>query len=82
MTDSNEREIDDILAKIIEVIPKDETELISNIKNFDTDLWNQAPELRNSYVFWNALRSALIKDIPVLDTPWKQQVSKIYNDAV
>jgi len=79
MTESNERQIDDILAKIIEAIPEDETELISNIKNYGKNLFNQAPELRNNGVFWLALQNTLRDNMPDIDTPWKQQVVKIFN---
>lgn len=82
MTESNERQIDDILAKIIEVIPEDETELISNIKNYDKNLFNQAPELRingNNGKFWLALQKTLQENIRDIDTQWKQQVVKIFN---
>lgn len=79
MSEFNERQIDDILAQIIAVIPEDETELISNIKNYNKDLFNQAPELRNNGVFWVALQKTLQENIPNIDTPWKQQVVKIFN---
>jgi hypothetical protein len=79
MTESNERQIDDILAQIIAVIPEDETEIIKNIKRYDKDLWNRAPELRNNGVFWIALQKTLQENITDIDTPWKQQVVKIFN---
>ena len=79
MTESNERQIDDILAQIIAVIPEDETEIIKNIKRYDKDLWNRAHELRNNGVFWIALQNVLQENITDIDTPWKQQVVKIFN---
>ena len=79
MSESNERQIDDILAQIIAVIPEDETEIIKNIKRYDKDLWNRAPELRNNGVFWIALQNVLQENITDIDTPWKQQVVKIFN---
>lgn len=75
----DEPHIDDILAQIIAVIPEDETELIKNIKRYDRDLWNQAPELRNNPEFWLALQTALRINIPDIDTPWKVQILKIFN---
>jgi hypothetical protein len=79
MSSSNQPHIDDILAQIIALIPEDETELIANIKKYDIDLWNQAPELRNNPNFWAALQNTLQKNIPDIDTPWKQQIVKIFN---
>jgi hypothetical protein len=79
MSSTNEPHINDILAQIIALIPEDETAIIKNIKSYDKDLWNQAPELRNNPEFWLALETALRENIPNIDTPWKLQILKIFN---
>jgi len=73
------RHIDDVVIQLVALIPETETELIAKIKNFDKDLWNQAPELRNNKIFWSALENALQENIPDIDTPWKEEIVKVFN---
>jgi len=76
---SSNRNIDDVVNKLVALIPETETDLITNIKEYDKELWNQAPELRNSDLFWAALAHTLQENIPEIDTPWKEQMLKTFN---
>lgn len=73
------RNIDDVIIQLVALIPATEADLIAKIKDFDKDLWNQAPELRNNYIFWAALENTLQENIPDIDTPWKEEMLRIFN---
>jgi hypothetical protein len=73
------RLIDDVIIQLMALIPETETDLISKIKDYDKDLWNQAPELRNNQIFWSALAHTLQENIPDIDTPWKEEMLRIFN---
>jgi hypothetical protein len=73
------RLIDDVIIQLVALIPETESQLITKIKDFDKDLWNQAPELRNNRIFWVALYHTLQENIPDIDTPWKEQMLKVFN---
>jgi len=75
------RQIDDVIIQLLEVIPDNEHQLISDIKTYDRNLWNRAPELRNNSEFWIALGDVFNRNIPHIDTPWKQQLLNIFNGA-
>lgn len=76
---SNKRQISEVIVEFVALIPETEVELIAKIKDYDKELWNQAPELRNSDMFWAALAYTLQENIPEIDTPWKEQMLKIFN---
>jgi hypothetical protein len=79
---SKKRHIDDVVIQLVALIPETETDLITKINNYDKELWNQAPELRNEQIYWVALAHALQENIPHIDTPWKEQMLKIFNETV
>jgi hypothetical protein len=78
---SEKLHINDVVIQLVALIPSTETELIAKIKAFDKDLWNQAPELRNNQIFWVALAHTLQENIPDIDTPWKEEMVKIFKEA-
>lgn len=79
---SKKRHINDVVIQLVALIPETETDLINKINNYDKELWNQAPELRNEQIFWVALAHTLQENIPHIDTPWKEQMLKIFNETV
>jgi len=76
---SNKRQISEVIVELVALIPETEVELIAKIKDYDKELWNQAPELRNSDLFWAALAHTLQENIPEINTPWKEQMLKTFN---
>jgi hypothetical protein len=73
------RHIDDVVIQIVALIPETDTDLIRKIKEFDKDLWNQSPELRNDRMFWKALTRTLQENITDIDTTWKEKIVKVFN---
>jgi hypothetical protein len=76
------RHIDEVVIQLLALIPETETQLIAKIKDFDKELWNQAPELRNTQIFWVALAHTLQENIPDIDTPWKEEMLKIFKQHI
>ena len=79
---SEKLHINDVVIQLVALIPETESQLIAKIKDYDKDLWNQAPELINNQIFWSALAHTLQENIPHIDTPWKEQMLKIFNETV
>lgn len=79
----NARSVSDIIPKLLKIIPENENEkdLINDIKEFERNLWNQAPELLCFANFWIPLGNILNKHIHNIDTDWKIKLLKIFNNS-
>jgi hypothetical protein len=71
-------DVTDVIKEMLQIIPTDETQLISDLTTFNEALWNQAPELRCTD-FWIPMTSILQRNIECVDQPWKIEVLKIFN---
>jgi len=71
-------DVTDVMKQMLQVIPTEETQLISDLKTFNEALWNQAPEVRCTD-FWKPMTSILQRNIECIDQPWKIEVLKIFN---
>jgi len=71
-------DVGDVIDKMLQNIPAEETQLITDLKTFNEALWNQAPELRSSH-FWIPMTSILQRNIECVDQPWKIELTKIFN---
>jgi len=66
----------------MQIIPETETNLRSVISNYlETKIWNKAPEIRNGYDLWMDLFNILKYNVGDMDTEWKHEILKIYNEA-
>ena len=79
----NARSVMHIIPQLLEIIPENENEkdLINDIKEFEKNLWNQAPEALRSSSFWIPLGNILNKHIHSIDTDWKMKLLKIFNNS-
>lgn len=74
------RSVIDIICNLLEVIPKDELKLITEIENYKNTLWNKSPEaLKHSYC-WVPLTTIMENNISFIDTDWKKQLIAIFNN--
>ena len=82
------RDVKDVIQRLLEVIPEDQTLLRGKIVEFlDTtiknvaprhkDKWNQAPELMNS-IYFQELGYILEKNTGEIDTDWKRAMVKVF----
>ena len=79
MSQSEPRDVYDICDKILNLVPDTEEELIYQLMRFRETLWNQAPEIRKSYVLWKELASILNKNIDSFEKEWERKVLKLFN---
>jgi|UniRef100_A0A6C0DUE1 hypothetical protein len=77
----NPRSVSDIIPQLLAVIPETEKNLICDIKEFEKNLWNQAPEALRSSSFWVPLGNIFNKHIHNIDTDWKLKLLKIFNNS-
>jgi hypothetical protein len=80
MSQEEPRDVYDICDQILKLIPDTEEELIYQLMQFRETLWNQAPELRKSAIFWKPFGNVLEKNITSFDQDWQKKVLKLYNN--
>lgn len=80
MSDTKPRSVLAVICQLIEVIPKNEAKLIQDLDEYANGLWNIAPELLETAVYWRPLANILGKHITEIDTEWKKTLVKIHNN--
>jgi DNA-directed RNA polymerase alpha subunit len=73
----NPRLVEDVLNKILEVIPISETKLLEDLKIFKKSLWYHAPELRRASECWVPFIQVLNKNIPNIEEEWQINIREI-----
>lgn len=81
MSDPKPRSVVSVICQLIKEIPENETELIQDLKNYTDGLWNIAPELLETSIYWRPLETILKKHIKTIDTDWKRALVKIHNNV-
>lgn len=83
-----DRNVMDVIQRLLEIIPEDQTLLrgkiiefvdttIKNVAPRHKHMWNQAPELMNS-IYFEEIAEILTEYNPVIDTDWKRTVVKVF----
>jgi hypothetical protein len=76
----NGRDVGDVIVNLMKIIPENEENLRHEVAVFYNTLWNQAPELRRSSMFWKPLGEILNSHIYVIDQPWKKTLLETFNN--
>jgi hypothetical protein len=71
--------VDEIIPKLLAIIPNTEGKLIFDIKSYRATLWNKAPEILKSKEGWGPLAMILHQHVEVIDDDWKVNLQKIFN---
>jgi hypothetical protein len=79
MSETEPRDVYEVCDKILILVPDTEDELIYQLMQFRETLWNQAPELRKSSIFWKPLTNILEKNIKSFNEEWQRNVLKLFN---
>ena len=79
MSQSEPRDVYEICDKILNLVPDTEEELIYQLIRFRETLWNQAPELRKSAIFWKPLTNILERNITSFNEEWQKKILKLFN---
>jgi hypothetical protein len=74
------RNFDDVIDQLLAVIPETETDLLNKINKYKKDRFNIAPEIRRNGEYFMQLGYILNSNITEIDTDWKRELVKIFND--
>jgi hypothetical protein len=70
-----------VIKQLLEVIPKTESKLISQLNEYYSSLWNKAPELLSTASYWIPVANILVSNIGDLDEEWKKRVHQIFTNS-
>jgi len=73
------RSVNKVIEKILTIIPESESNLILELNDYYNTLWNKAPELLKTDIFWIPFGKILQNHITNIDQDWKIQVRQIFN---
>jgi hypothetical protein len=74
------RNIIDISKQIVDIIPKNEIQIINEIENYIRPLWNQSPEVLSGSLCWTHFTSILNEQIPIISEDWQIKIRTIINN--
>ena len=74
------RNIIDISKQIMDIIPKNEIQIINEIENYITPLWNQPPEVLKGSLCWTRFSLIFNKHIPIISEDWQIKIRTIINN--
>lgn len=77
----NARCVVDVMNEILKLVPEDETTLITDITKYKETLWNQSPEALKTEYCWMPLQNIMNRNIKNIDTEWKRDLLKIFNNT-
>jgi len=77
--DNEPRDIQDVIISILEIIPEKETNLLNELKKFNTKMYYQPPEHRKSGECWIPFAHILNRNIPDITEDWQIKIQKIVN---
>jgi hypothetical protein len=79
MENPSARDIFEIIAKILLIIPKEEVELITALNKYLNKLEFMPPEYLFGYYAWKPLADILNKNILDIKTDWQIKIRDIMN---
>jgi hypothetical protein len=79
MESQPQRDIFEIIVKILEVIPKDQEKLITSLNKYFDKLEFMPPEYLFGYYSWGPLGDILNKNIPIIKEEWQIKIRDIIN---
>ena len=77
-----QRDIFEVIAKILEIIPKEEMQLIKSLNNYLDKLEFMPPEYLFCYHSWGPLTDILNKNIPDVKEEWQIKIRDIINNKI
>jgi hypothetical protein len=82
MESQPQRDIFEIIVKILEVIPKDQEKLITSLNKYFDKLEFMPPEYLFGYYSWGPLGDILNKNIPEVKEDWQIKIRDIINNKI
>jgi hypothetical protein len=80
---ANARCVVDIMDKLLQIIPDNENviDLRNEIIKYKETLWNQSPEALKTEYCWMPLQNIMNRNIREIDTEWKHELLKVFNNT-
>jgi len=72
-----ERLVEDVLDKILQIIPISETKLIYDLNNYKNSLHNKAPEIRRTPDCWIPFINILNYHISEIKETWQIEIRNV-----
>jgi hypothetical protein len=69
------------MIKLLKIIPDEELVLRNEIITYIGILWNQSPEALKTEYCWMPLQLIMNRNVKDIDTEWKREILKIYNES-
>ena len=76
------RLVEDVLEKVLKVIPSNELELINEFNLFKKSLHNKAPEMRRGPYCWQPFLNILNFYIPNKEEEWHFKIKDILENPI
>jgi len=73
------RDIQDVIFRILEIIPDSETKLRKELESFSNKMIYKPPELINCNDNWLLFANILNRNIPHIKEEWQLKIQKIVN---
>jgi hypothetical protein len=67
----------DVIKVVVKIIPKSETNLINELNQYKTCMFNQAPEVLSSAYCWIPFLNILNTHIPDIKEDWQIKIREI-----
>ena len=77
----NPRPVNKVIDTVIKIIPKNETLLLEELRNYKKELVYSAPELLISDYRWGPFLDILNYHIKTTSLDWHYQIAKIVNNS-
>jgi hypothetical protein len=77
----NARSVVDVMDEILQLVPESDTTLITEITKYKETLWNQSPEALKTEYCWLPLQYIMNRNVGLIDTEWKQELLKVFNNT-
>jgi hypothetical protein len=74
-----QRDIQDVIFSILEVIPETETKLRKELEKFSNKMIYKPPEMINCNDNWLLFANVLNRNIPHIKEDWQIKIQKIVN---
>lgn len=73
----NSRSVYDVIKTVLEIVPENETSLISDLNKYETKLSYKAPEVLTGSDGWIPLINILNLHIPLIKEEWQIKIREI-----
>ena len=82
MENPSQRDIFEVITKILEIIPKEQEKLIKSLNKYIDKLLFMPPEHMRSFYCWSALAEILNNSISDVKEDWQIKIRDVVNNKI